>query len=67
MKAVVYNIMALFSDWEMSEKTEGSMSIDDLIEFFKWASEPLVECVVENRGEWSAVGLNGEGKGKKTR
>ena len=55
LKAVTYNIMALFSDWEITDKKERGISIDELIEFFKWASGPLVGCIVENRDEWTAV------------
>lgn len=55
LKAVTYNIMALFSEWEITDKKERGISIDELIEFFKWASEPLVSCIVENRDEWTAV------------
>lgn len=55
LKAVTYNIMALFSDWEITDKKDRGISIDGLIDFFKWASEPMVSCIVENRDEWAAV------------
>lgn len=55
LKAVTYNIMALFSDWEITDKKDRGISIDGLIDFFKWASEPMVSCIIENRDEWAAV------------
>lgn len=62
LKAVTYNIMALFSEWEITDKKERGISIDELIEFFKWASEPMVSCIVENRDEWTAVKEMREGE-----
>lgn len=62
LKAVTYNIMALFSEWEVTDKKERGISIDELIEFFKWASEPMVSCIVENRDEWTAVKEMREGE-----
>lgn len=55
LKAVTYNIMALFSEWEITDRQERGITIDELIEFFKWASMPMVSCIVENRNEWNSV------------
>lgn len=44
----VYNIMAMFSEWETNDRLQDQMSVEELIDLLKWASKDQIATVLDS-------------------